>query len=85
MEKDPVTRSEMDGAIGAAEGRSVHLIDLVTKHFDARLKDSERVLTWRMVWVGLGSVVGAAALELVRTGQDSTVAQAASYVAGLLG
>lgn len=59
MPEHPVTRPEMRGDIAAAEARSLAAVDSVVAHFDQRLKDSERVLTWRMVaTAGAANILG---------------------------
>lgn len=64
--------------IHAAEGRGVAHMGTVIQHFDQRLKDSERILTWRMVAVGAVSSFAASGIELLARGSDSKIAQAAA-------
>lgn len=84
MSESPVTRQEMRETVDAAEGRSVELVELVTTHFDKRITDSERVLTWRMIAVGGMTGVLTSALDVIARGDQSGVARTASAIFGHL-
>lgn len=80
MPEGSVTRSEVQDTVDAAEARGIDLIERVTDHFDHRLKDSERVLTWRMMAVGGMTGVLTSALDIIARGSDSTAHDAAATV-----
>jgi hypothetical protein len=72
---DPVSRHELHAEVASAEERGEKMVDHVVSHFEQRLKDTERVLTWRMIAVGGMTGVLTSFIEVFARGEQSVVAR----------
>lgn len=79
-----ISREELHRELDRAEARSIEVIEGVKVHFDQRLKDSERVLTWRMIaTMGVGSTLTVVIGKIA--GGNEPVRAAVGQLARLMG